>query len=63
MTKAIKESVISLFKVAVIDHYSVYSCLEHGNPVGNGSREEAQYKTASWMSEVNSTEVRTSGCN
>ncbi|KAJ8796298.1 hypothetical protein J1605_018095 [Eschrichtius robustus] len=44
--------------VAVIDRYSVYSCLEHGNPVtmGDGSREEAQYKMASWMSEVNSAE-------
>lgn len=43
MTKAIKESVISVLKGAAIAHYSIYTCLGNGSLVGSGSGEDAAY--------------------
>lgn len=47
MTKAIKESVISVLKGAVIAHYSLCTCLGNGSLVGSGSGKDAPY--AWWL--------------
>lgn len=63
MTKAIKESVISVLKGAAIAHYSIYTCLGNGSLVGSGSGEDAAYAWRLLDAREHSIEMRTSDCH